>query len=240
MAGRRLQPSAWAGPPSPRSIGCPGRRQGSPPSCLAPRPSRTFRVISQRSHWITLRPGCPPVDNCRCLRGLTSWRPWIEFQGPKSQQTRQYYLGRTGTSCVCHGGACCPGSRRRRSVLGVHAYTIVSRAYVPQARVLARSFSEHHPDGQFWALLIDDVKREINEADEPFRALRLGDLDVDPAELHRMAMLFGNRLIAAIKPWAFEHFLRNGVESIIYIDSDFMIFESLQAVVDNATEHGVV
>ena len=124
--------------------------------------------------------------------------------------------------------------------MGVHAYTIVSRAYVPHARVLARSFSEHHPDGQFWALLIDDVKREVNEADEPFRALRLGDLDVDPAELHRMAMLFGNRLIAAIKPWAFEHFLRNGVESIIYIDSDFMIFESLQAVTDNATEHGVV
>ena len=124
--------------------------------------------------------------------------------------------------------------------MGVCAYTIVSRAYVPHARVLARTFTEQHRDGQFWALLIDDLDHEINDANEPFGVLRLADLDVDLAELHRMAMLFGNRLIAAIKPWVFEHLLQSGADSVIYIDSDFMIFASLEEVAARAVEFGIV
>jgi hypothetical protein len=124
--------------------------------------------------------------------------------------------------------------------LGVHAYTIVSRAYVPHARVLARSFAEHHPDGQFWALLIDDVDEMIDEDDEPFQVLRLSDLDVEPVELHRMAMLFGGRIIAAIKPWVFTYLLQKGLRSTIYIDSDFMIFDSLEPMAAAAADHGVV
>ena len=124
--------------------------------------------------------------------------------------------------------------------MAVSAYTIVSRAYVPQARVLARTFFEHHPDGAFWALLVDDVNEEIVGSDEPFDVLRLNDLEVDPGELHRMAMLFGNRIIAAIKPWVFDHLLGQGCDSVIYIDSDFMIFGSLAEVDHQAREHGVV
>lgn len=123
--------------------------------------------------------------------------------------------------------------------MGVCAYTIVSRAYVPHARVLARTFSDHHADGEFWALLIDDVDGEISGDGEPFRVLRLSDLDVGLPEIHRMAMLFGNRIIAAIKPWVFEHLLRAGLDAVIYIDSDFMIFDSLAGVTRDAAEHGV-
>ena len=102
------------------------------------------------------------------------------------------------------------------------AYTVVSRAYVPHARVLARSFSQHHPAGEFWALLVDDLDGEIDERREPFRVLRLSDLPIDQTEAHRMAMLFGNRLIAAIKPWVFEHFLSRSNDAVIYIDSDIV------------------
>ncbi len=125
-------------------------------------------------------------------------------------------------------------------VQGVVAYTIISRAYVPHARVLAASYLHHHPDGQFWALLIDDLHGEVDELNEPFKALRLDELDLEPAEIHRMAMLFGNRLIAAIKPWAFEHFIARGAEAALYVDSDFVVFDSLDAAGRAAAEHGVL
>ncbi len=119
------------------------------------------------------------------------------------------------------------------------AYTVVSRAYVPHARVLARSFNQHHPGGEFWALLVDDVDGEIDERHEPFRVLRLSDLPIDQTEAHRMAMLFGNRLIAAIKPWVFEYFLSRSNGAVIYIDSDIVIYDSLGPLEQAATA-GVV
>jgi hypothetical protein len=109
----------------------------------------------------------------------------------------------------------------------VIAFTITSRAYVPYARVLARTYTQHHPGRKLWALLIDDVHEEILEADEPFLVLRLNDLGVDMAEIHRMALLFGGKLIATIKPWALEHFISKFGEAVVYIDSDFAIFDSL-------------
>ena len=123
---------------------------------------------------------------------------------------------------------------------GVIAYTIVSRAYVPHARVLAASYLRHHPGGEFWALLIDDLYDEVQEVDEPFHVLRLRDLTMDGAEVHRMAMLFGNRIIAAIKPWVFEHFLALGAQAVVYIDSDFVIYDELGHVGQAAINHGVV
>ncbi len=106
--------------------------------------------------------------------------------------------------------------------------TIVSRAYVPQARVLARSFAAHHPGQRLWALLIDDVNHEIVDANEPFNVLRLSDIDIDTEELHRMAMMFGGKLIAVIKPWVFEHFLSRGAEAVIYIDGDFVLYGDIE------------
>ena len=67
--------------------------------------------------------------------------------------------------------------------------------------------------------------RSIKE--EPFHALRLSDLDLEAAEIHRMALLFRGNIMATIKPWVFQHFLSKGAEMVLYIDSDFMIFETL-------------
>jgi hypothetical protein len=121
----------------------------------------------------------------------------------------------------------------------VLTYTIVSRAYVPHARVLARSYAQFH-DEPLWALLIDDVAEEVDGTGEPFEVLRLSDLELDQREIHRMAMLFGGRLIAAIKPWVFQHFLQRGASSVFYIDSDFTVYDSLADLGQAATEHGVL
>ncbi len=114
------------------------------------------------------------------------------------------------------------------------AYTIVSRAYVPHARVLARSYAHHHPGSKLWALLIDDRDHQFEEGSEPFHILHLEDLDIDLAEIHRMQMLFSGALIAVIKPWVFAHFLRQSPEPVLYIDGDFVIYDSLTPAIDEA------
>jgi hypothetical protein len=109
----------------------------------------------------------------------------------------------------------------------VIAYTISSLTYLPNARVLARTYAEHHPGERLWVLLIDDVRNTVQDQEEPFLALRLSDLDLEAAEIHRMALLFRGNIMATIKPWVFQHFLSKGAEMVLYIDSDFMIFETL-------------
>jgi hypothetical protein len=90
-----------------------------------------------------------------------------------------------------------------------------------------------------WALLIDDVEAEIDADNEPFLVLRLSDLDLPEAEIHRMALLFSGKLIAVIKPWVFDHFLRRGADQVLYIDGDFVLFDSLQGVSESAGD-GVI
>lgn len=119
------------------------------------------------------------------------------------------------------------------------AYTITSVAYLPYARVLARTYAEHHDGDRLWALLVDDVDGEVFDAAEPFNVLRLSDMDLERAEVHRMAMLFGSKLIAVIKPWVFQHFLSRGADAVLYLDSDFMVFDSLEGVWSRG-EDGVV
>jgi hypothetical protein len=49
--------------------------------------------------------------------------------------------------------------------------TIIAKNYLAYARVLAKSFAEHHPGSRLWTLIIDDFSRSIDPADEPFIAL---------------------------------------------------------------------
>ena len=54
-----------------------------------------------------------------------------------------------------------------------------------------------------------------------------------------MALLFGGSVMATIKPWVFQHFLSKGAtEMVLYIDGDFMIFDSLESLVGNGDDGG--
>jgi hypothetical protein len=123
--------------------------------------------------------------------------------------------------------------------MAVIAYTISSLTYLPNARVLARTYAHHHPGERLWVLLIDDVQNTVQDQEEPFNALRLSDIDLDAAEIHRMALLFRGNIMATIKPWMFQHFLSKGADMVLYIDSDFMIFENLSDLAGNGGD-GVV
>src|SRR5208282_5049801 len=72
---------------------------------------------------------------------------------------------------------------RTRLPSPVDICTIIAKNYVAYARVLARSFREHHPDSRCFTLVIDDVAGYLDPADEPFELITPDQLDLDGFEL---------------------------------------------------------
>ena len=124
--------------------------------------------------------------------------------------------------------------------MAVNACTIIARNYLPYARVLARSFTDHHPQGQVTALILDDLDREVNSNTEPFEVMHLEDL-FDIRELHTMAMIYDvMELATAVKPFLLRHLLANGNPEVIYLDPDIEVFAPLDFVLPLARKHGIV
>lgn len=123
----------------------------------------------------------------------------------------------------------------------MNACTIIARNYIAQARVLARSFFEHHPDGQFTVLVIDADEKFLRETDESFELVGPADIGLSGREFHRMAILYDvMELATAVKPWLLKALLARGRGPVIYLDPDIEIFEALDDISELAQEHSIV
>jgi hypothetical protein len=117
--------------------------------------------------------------------------------------------------------------------------TIIAKNYVAQARVLARSFAQHHPDGRCWVLVIDDYEGYLDPQTEPFTILTPAQVGCD--EFHEMALRYDVLEIStAVKPWLLRHLLREGAPAITYLDPDICVYSSLQTLEDLARAHRLV
>jgi hypothetical protein len=117
--------------------------------------------------------------------------------------------------------------------------TIIAKNYVAQARVLARSFAQHHPDGRCWVLVIDDYEGYLDPQTEPFTILTPAQVGCD--EFHEMALRYDVLEVStAVKPWLLRHLLREGAPAITYLDPDICIYSSLQVLEDLAQAHQLV
>jgi nucleoside-diphosphate-sugar epimerase len=122
----------------------------------------------------------------------------------------------------------------------VQACTIIARNYLAQARVLAESFLEHHPDDNFSVLVIDDARSPVSPIGEPFEVLRPADIGLEQSEFHRMAAMYNVlELSTAVKPWLLRCLLAHGSE-VLYLDPDIQIFAPLDDVPRLAREHSIV
>jgi glycosyltransferase involved in cell wall biosynthesis len=108
--------------------------------------------------------------------------------------------------------------------------TIIAKNYVAYARVLARSFREHHPDSRCFVLVIDDVSGYIDPAQEPFELVTPEELDLD--EFATMAARYEVlELSTAVKPWLLKHLMHDrGLEKIAYLDPDIEVHASLSEI----------
>jgi len=118
--------------------------------------------------------------------------------------------------------------------------TIIARNYLAQARVLAHSFKQVHPDGNCTVLVIDDPAGYIDPAAEQFELLTIHDIGLPDAE--RMAAFYDvMELSTAVKPWLLRTLLHcHGVDSVSYLDPDIQVFSPLTKIAEEAVRHGIV
>jgi hypothetical protein len=121
----------------------------------------------------------------------------------------------------------------------VQACTIIAKNYVAQARVLARSFLEHHPDGRFWVLIIDEHVGFIEPGDERFEVLTPAAIGCEQFE--EMAFRYSVlELSTAVKPWLLRHLMAITGGPITYLDPDIKVYGSLTELEELAASHGLV
>ena len=121
----------------------------------------------------------------------------------------------------------------------VDVCTIIAKNYLAYARVLARSFARHHPDGRFWALVIDEFSGRIDPTQEPFELLTPSDIGCEP--FMRMALRYSVlELSTAVKPWLLRYLMGRTGAPITYLDPDIKIYGSLARLDELAAVHGVV
>jgi glycosyltransferase involved in cell wall biosynthesis/SAM-dependent methyltransferase len=118
--------------------------------------------------------------------------------------------------------------------------TIIAKNYLAQARVLARSFKEVHPDGNCTVLVIDDPTGYIDPAEEQFELLTIHEIGLPDAD--QMAAIYDvMELSTAVKPWLLRTLLaRPGVDAVSYLDPDIQVFSSLLKIEEEAKAHGIV
>jgi glycosyltransferase involved in cell wall biosynthesis len=117
--------------------------------------------------------------------------------------------------------------------------TIIAKNYLAYARVLAKSFTQQHPDSRLWTLIVDDFSNVIDPADEPFIALTPADIDCD-AFTHMALRYSVLELSTAVKPWLMRHLMRETGGPVTYLDPDIRVYGSLEPLDELGAAHGVV
>lgn len=111
------------------------------------------------------------------------------------------------------------------------AVTIISRNYLPQARVLAESFHQHEPNGTFYMLVVDRLPEGVDVGAD----VRLIDPDeLDIPGFYEMCFKYGIvEFNTAVKPFLLSLLLsRYGEEEVAYFDPDIMIMRPLEELRD--------
>ncbi|HWM89573.1 MAG TPA: hypothetical protein VN493_02275 [Thermoanaerobaculia bacterium] len=117
--------------------------------------------------------------------------------------------------------------------------TIVARNYLAFARVLARSFREHHPHVPLFVLLADEVDGAFDPAAEPFQLLRLENLDI--AHLDRFCFRYSRQqVVVAAKPYLLSHLLNRGFRRAAFLDADLLVLGDLTPLLAPAGDPAIL
>ncbi len=111
------------------------------------------------------------------------------------------------------------------------ACTIVSKNYLPYARVLMDSLAQVHPDWERRVLLVDEMDGCFDPARESFTLTTVDDLDI-PNARHIYFKYTILELNTVTKPWFMTKLFQDtGAEAVIYFDPDIRVYSPLNEVV---------
>ncbi len=119
------------------------------------------------------------------------------------------------------------------------ACTIISRNYLSHARILAASFRKHHPEGRFYALVIDGLP-EGTEFGEGVQVLGPEVLDVP--YFYELCFKYDvTELSTAVKPSLLLALIRQyGEQNVIYFDPEILITRPLTELFNLMSQSTVV
>ena len=125
----------------------------------------------------------------------------------------------------------------------IAAVTIVTRSYIPFARVLLASIKEKHPEITLYALLLDTLEGDCS-CGENVEVIPASELALP--ELENMLQRYSNtEMCVALKPFAVKEIFsrtNNEIEGVIYMDSDIYVVSSMKELENliNANEEIVL
>jgi hypothetical protein len=114
-----------------------------------------------------------------------------------------------------------------------HVFTSAALNYVPKVRILFKSLREHHPEWKLHLALADELRSNIDLAQEPFDTIiPISDLGIASwrgwAFCHDIV-----ELATAIKPFTLARLLKlSDTSRVIYLDPDIVVFSRLDDIVD--------
>ena len=108
------------------------------------------------------------------------------------------------------------------------------------ARVLARSWREHHPDGRFFCVITDDPLGTVGP-DEPFEVVPVTAIGLTARDFALMTIYYDvTELSTAIKPWVLSAVREARRDRCSYLDPDICVYDSLVEMAELASELGIV
>jgi glycosyltransferase involved in cell wall biosynthesis len=117
--------------------------------------------------------------------------------------------------------------------------TVVARNYLPQARVLARSYARHNGGEPCSVLLIDDPQGEVDDEREPFEIIRPDQLKLERFE--GMAAVYDVKELAAVlKPLVLQYLLERDAEPLACVDADIRFFDDIGEIAQTVNSEGIV
>lgn len=121
----------------------------------------------------------------------------------------------------------------------VVAATIASKRQLALARVTAESFRQHHPDIPFFTLLADEEQGCFDPAQEPYRTLKLNQLQIEEPLGFRF-QYSEMELSYACTPFLIDYLIEAGYEGVVFLKQETLVLDSLAPVFDELQRHSVL
>lgn len=117
--------------------------------------------------------------------------------------------------------------------------TIVAKSHLSYARLLARSFRQHHPDVPFYVLLADEGSGWVDASAEPFILVTLEQLAMPHVE--RVRFRYDQQPFTyACTPALMAALHRLGHDEVIYFKQETLVLAPLSPLFDLLQRHPVV
>jgi hypothetical protein len=109
---------------------------------------------------------------------------------------------------------------------------VAAKTTLALARVVARSFAQHHPGARFFVLLADEVDGYFDPAHEPYELLYLSELDV-PEPIRFRFGLAQQPLSYAATPYLIAKLLEIGHERVLFVKQESFVLGELESTLSS-------